>query len=459
MSDDRSERPLSLQELANVWVDEPSAPFQIALVGVFDAGPFSGADGSVDTTRVRSELARRARTVPALRRQVRWPRPGRGRPRWTADLHPSPERRITVASLPPGADFLAWCAQEVVRPLDLAGPPWRAVVVDGLEGNRFALLVVVHHVLADGLTGVAIVGALLDPTPAGRADEPVPVAQPARPATGGRAVGTSADRVLRRVRGAPDRLRRGRRRVADAAADFRTRAPLTSLSHPLGPHRRLVVVQQPLADLRSAGHRLGATVNDLLLAAVTGGLRELLLGRGDELPAVGLRASMPVGSRGAGQPDGILLVDLPVAEPDPLRRLAVIREDTARLKARMRSGGGDVLDVLHLPLPAARLAVRWMRRIAGGRLNLFITDVPGPAEPLWLAGARMLEAYPVAPLVHGLPLGVAALSYAGVLHVSTNADAAVDDLEVLATGMRRSFAELLAAAGPGARLPAPAPRW
>jgi hypothetical protein len=114
-----------------------------------------------------------------------------------------------------------------------------------------------------------------------------------------------------------------------------------------------------------------------------------------------------------------------------------------------------VLGVLHLPTPAARLAVRWMRRIAGRSINLFVTNVPGPGAPLELAGARLLEAVPIAPLVRGVPLGIAALSYAGTLHVCIDADAAIDDLDVLSGGIERSFAVLLDAAASGARLPAP----
>src|SRR4051794_21931029 len=150
----------------------------------------------------------------------------------------------------------------------------------------------------------------------------------------------------------------------------------------------------------------------------------------------------------------MLLVGLPVGDPDPLSRLATIHESTQRLKTRLGAGGGDVLDVLRLPTPAARMAVRWMRRIAGRGINLFVTNVPGPATPLWLAGARLLEAVPVAPLLRGVPLGIAALSYAGTLHVSIDADAAVNDLDVLTGGIERSCAVLLGAAGAGAELPA-----
>jgi hypothetical protein len=162
---------------------------------------------------------------------------------------------------------------------------------------------------------------------------------------------------------------------------------------------------------------------------------------------------MPVGARGAGQATGILLVGLPLGDPDPLARLATIHQDTTRLKARLQGGGGDVLDVLHLPTPAARLAVRWMRRIAGRGVNLFVTNVPGPAAPLALAGAQLLEAVPIAPLVRGVPLGIAALSYAGTLHVCVDADAAIDDLNALTGGIERSVAWLLDAAASGAQLP------
>src|SRR3954451_18441493 len=149
----------------------------------------------------------------------------------------------------------------------------------------------------------------------------------------------------------------------------------------------------------------------------------------------------------------MLLVGLPVGDPDPLSRLATIHESTQRLKTRLGAGGGDVLDVLRLPTPAARLAVRWMRRIAGRGINLFVTNVPGPAAPLWLAGARLLEAVPVAPLIRGVPLGIAALSYGDTVCVSVDADASIDDLDVLINGMERSLAAVFDAARSGAPLP------
>jgi diacylglycerol O-acyltransferase len=206
------------------------------------------------------------------------------------------------------------------------------------------------------------------------------------------------------------------------------------------------VVSTSLGDVRASAHAAGATVNDVLLATVTAGLRDLLIARGDEVAGLVLRASMPMASGGTAQPGGLLLVGLPVGEPDPARRLAAIVSTTSAMKSRRRSGGGSVFDVLRLPLPLARASVRWMRHLAARRINLFVTDVPGPTSPLFLGPARLVSAVPVAPLVRTVPLGVAALSYAGTLVVSVNADATLGDLTPLTRGMQGFLDELTATA-------------
>ncbi|MGY1616224.1 wax ester/triacylglycerol synthase domain-containing protein [Geodermatophilus sp. SYSU D00691] len=410
--------PLTPGELVNLWVDEPVAPFQIALLAFFSAGPFRASDGGVDTVAIAAELARRAHALPALRRRIT--RAG-GRPSWQEAPDDDPADHVTRDALPPGSDPLDWAAARLVRPLDTSRPLWRADVA-ALPDGRFAVLIVVHHALADGLRGVALAAALLEPQGAPPPPEhPGPAPTPS---------------VV------PNRVRRTRQLLAD----LRTAAPRTSLSRPIGPGRRLAVVALPLDELRATAHALGATVNDLLLTAVTAGLRRLLLARGDRVDGLRLQASVPVGARSPGQRNGILVVGLPVGEADDLRRLAAVVARTRVLKRRLASGGGHVMDVLRLPVPVARLAVRWMRRVAGRRVNLFVTNVPGPGTPLSLAGARLERAVPLAPLVRGVPLGIAALSYAGTLTVSVDADAAVDDVGVLAEGMAACIDELTAAA-------------
>lgn len=440
---------LRLADLANLWAEGPHTPSQIALIGELDAAPLRDASGRLDVARVRTELARRAARIPALARRIRWTRTGEGRPAWVADPRFDPAAHIESATLPHGVDFVAWCADRVLRPLSLDRPPWRAEIVDGLPDGRFGLLVVLHHVLADGLAGVAIAGRLLDESPDAMIG-PTRAEQAAPPPPSHRTLVRDArrnrlravGRAVRNVPGLPAALRRTVRQFRDAAGDLRATAPRTSLPRRLGPGRRLAVVRFPLADLHTAGHAVGATVNDILLAAVATGLRELFLARGEPVDGLTPRASMPVGA-GSGQPEGMLLLGLPVGDPDPRRRLATIAGTTAELKTRLRTGGGDVFDVLHLPAPLARLAVRWMRGRAARHINLFVTNVPGPPRPLWLAGARLLDAVPVAPLAADVPVGVAALSYAGTLAVAVNVDAEVPDLDVLAAGIRNGVTALL----------------
>lgn len=223
-------------------------------------------------------------------------------------------------------------------------------------------------------------------------------------------------------------------------ADFRGPAPTTSLPRQVGSARRMVEITQPLDGLRAAGHALGVTINDLVLAAVTEGLRDLLVSRGDLSPGMVLRTTVPVAS-GSGQASGMLVVPLPVGEADPAARLAAIHAVTSAGKARLAGAdpGGGADGLLRLPAPLARPLVRWGRRWGSSKVHLAVSNVPGPTAPLWLAGARMLDAVPIAPLVPLVPLAVAALSYAGSLAMSINADAAITDLEVMRSGVARAL--------------------
>lgn len=448
---------LRMDELVNAWVADRHTPFQIALLGVFDAAPFLLADGALDVPRIRRELVVRARGVAALRRRVVWTRPGEGRPVWAPDPSFDPSRHIEAATLPPGADLPDWAANRLVRPLPLDRPLWRAEVVDGLPARRFAVLVVVHHVAADGAAGVALAGSLLDPTPDGVPPSDQPPSAPPLPSHR-ELLRDRRDRALAALRharppAAPTlhRLRDLARQIRDASSDLRTKTSVTSLPRTVGPSRRLVIVRQPLAELRRAGHSLGVTVNDLLLAAVAGGLRELLRDRGDDVDALRIRASVPAASGAGVQASGIMLVDLPVAEVEPLRRLALVNAATTSAKRRLYTGAPTVSDVMHLPVPLARVGMAWMRRFGGTRVSLFVSDVPGPSAPLWLAGAQLLEAVPVGPLVQHVGLGAVALSYAGDFAVSVVADGSVTDLQGCADGMTADFDAFRRAAADGAR--------
>lgn len=443
---------LRMDQLANAWVGDSNTPFQLGLLGVFAAGPWARRDGTVAADDLGSALAARAREVPQLRRRILWTRWGEGRPAWVEDPAFDAAHHIGCATLPPGEDLPTWAANRCLRPLDLEQPLWRMDVVGGLPQGRFAVLVVVHHILADGLLGARIAGVLFDasadavvvPSPAVR-PPPLPshrdlVRDRATQVRAGRRHASSATEPT----ASP-----GRHRVAgirDALEGFRTPLATTSLPRRVGARRRLVVSTVELELVQRIGNELGGTVNDVVLAAVTDGLRDLLLGRGEPLDGVFLRTTVPVAAGGEGQAMGMLLVDLPVGEADPLRRWELIRAATTTGKARLRAYGSDITDLLHLPLPLARAVVRWGRRLGSSRVNLSVSNVRGPSDPLWLAGASLLEALPIAPLVPLVPVSVAALSYAGSLGVTVNADASIADLAVVAAGMDRSFAQYAALA-------------
>jgi WS/DGAT/MGAT family acyltransferase len=435
-------------QLAYSWLGTRETPMQIALLGIFDAGPLRRATGTVDVDRVRAELAQRAALLPELRRRVVRTRLGEGGPVWAEDPSGDPLDAITPLVLPPGADLPQWAAGRAALAVPPDRPPWRIDVIDGLPGGGFAVLVVVSHVLADGLAGVALAGRLLDPRPdvvaPFRLPEPVPALPTHRELRRRRRSELRA--ALRRPRprsAAPRlRLRDALAQVRDAMSSFAGPEPATPLPRRIGSGRRLAAVHVPLGELQRTGRALGVTVNDLFLAAVAGGLRSFLAARGDLAPGQVLRATVPVALRGTGhQVMAALVVGLPVGEPDPARRLALVHGATAAGKTRIRSAGGDFTD-LRLPALLARPVLRWTRRSGSRRLTLAVTDVPGPAAPLWLAGAPLRAVVPIAPMSPEVPLSVAALSYAGDLAVSINADAAAEGLDDIATGTARAFAEL-----------------
>lgn len=442
---------LRMDELVNAWVGHRDTPFQLGLLAVFDAGPFARTDhgGGVDVQRVAQSLTERAGGIPQLARRVVWTRLGEGRPVWFDDPDDDPARHVTMTRLGPAVDLPTWAANRAVVPLDLDHPLWRVDVV-GLDNERFAVLVVVHHVLVDGLAGVRLLLDLLDTAP-----DAVRLAIPAT--TGARPpLPTHRDLVVDRVRswrrprragvarsGHPaGHTRRAFAEYREAMSQLSAPLPRTSLPREVGPTRRMAVASGDLEALHRAARERGATVNDVVLAAVTDGLRDLLLARHDCAAGLFVRAIIPVALDPTGQAAGMIVVDLPVGDPEPARRLATIVERTTARKQRLRAGGGTGNGILGLPVPLARVVVPWARRRGSAHVHLSVTNVPGPATPLWLAGARLTRAVPVAPLVDLVGLTVGVLSHDGRLVVAVNADGSVADLNALGDGIEASLSRL-----------------
>jgi diacylglycerol O-acyltransferase / wax synthase len=426
-------------DLCALWAETTTAPMNIALIGAVEGPPLMGRDGDVALARVRSFVEARLPRAPMLLRTFRPTHLGQGTPAWIDAPRFDITQHVVLAPadrpLSDENDFLRWCARRSLIPLQRTRPLWRLDIVPGLPDGRLGVVLVLHHVVADGLRGVALITSLLDSTPEERANAGV-----WRPKPAPSSLELVRDNLWRRWdavrRYRPSSVSRSARKVRALSHSTAGRAPSTSLTGAIGDRRHLTVLRYRVADLRAAAHARGCTINDLLIAAVTAGLRELLSQRGECQEGLELRASVPVGARGGGNEGGMFIAPLPVGVADDANRLRIITRATAAGKGHPDQG---VAGIVALPASLARLGVAWAKRSAGSHINLYVTNVPGPTSTLYFAGARLLQAVPLAPLVAGVRLSVTALSYDGQFAVSLLADDNMPDMPVLAAGVRTAF--------------------
>jgi diacylglycerol O-acyltransferase / wax synthase len=408
-----------------------SAHMHIGGLLVFD-GPPPGLEA------VRAQLLERLEGLPRYRQRLSARSAGGlRRPVWRDDPDFDVATHVTSAALPkPGgeAELLEWAGDFYSHRLDRARPLWRTVVLEGLADGRWALATKTHHCLVDGVGATDAATIMLDAT-----RSPGPWQAPSQPpeptehsalydltALPGRAARSGLDLAAHPARAAAV-LDGARGLVELALRDELAGAPQTSLNVPLGEHRRLAVGHVELARVKAIGRALGGTVNDVVLALVTAGLRRLLLERGEEPPA-GVRAMVPVSLRtnsdatSLGNRVSSLFVTLPVDEPDPAERYRLVLEEAERRKSgRQAVGSRTLLDLSALAPPALHAALA--RPVLATRLfNLTVTNVPGPPQPLYGLGHRLRTIIPLVPLAAGHAVGVAIVSYAGDVCLCVNAD-------------------------------------
>ena len=454
--------PLDATFLELEQLDE-GATMHIGGVLLFDPLP----DGTVPSLEaVCTGIASRLSVLPRYTQRLSSERTGRlAWPQWRQDPQFDLRNHVHRAALPaPGGDaeMCEWAADFFSHRLDRTRPLWEMVLVEGLEHGRWALATKTHHALVDGVGSVDVMHLLFDgepsPPPAASppaGDEPssqwpahVPhlpdaVAELAR--TGVRAAAAGVHAALH----PREAFERSRALAELIVRDELIAAPHTSLNVPTGATRRFEIVRVSLLDLKAIGRELGGSVNDVVLAACTTGLRRLLLSRGEPPPPEGLRAMVPMNVRSASEKLALgnrissLFVELPVAEPDPSARFHQIVERTSSLKASNAAlGAATMIDIAALAPPILHALVA--RSLYATRLfNLTITNVPGPRMPLYAFGAALREDYPLVPLAAGHAVGIAIVSYnAGiVLGLSADCDS-TPDLHVLTEGVEEGFAEL-----------------
>lgn len=465
---------LSAEDQLMLWPDE-AWPQDLGGIALLDGADLLDPDGGFRIETVRAAVASRLHLVPRFRQVLVTPRRGLGPPLWADATAFDVAEHVRALPIPaPGdeAQLLAEVERIRRRRLDRTRPLWEMWFLTGLVGNRVGLFVRMHHCIADGIAATQTIGVFLDADPATPLSPPPPW-RPAPPPTArelaadnlrrhGAALGRTLVALARpatTVRHLRAAVPTARELLADA------RPPVPGLDRRVGSGRVLVLVRADLGAVLAVAHAHGATVNDVILSALAGGLRRLLEHRGAPVDGVTAAVYVPVtlrrGGGGAALParggppaapaspaSGNLItqmvVPLPVGEADPARRLRQIAAVTAARKARTRPPLGALFGS-RLLLPVL------LRLIDRQSVNVTTADLRGPPAPVHLAGARVLEVFPVLPLIGKVALGVGALSYDGRLELTVVADGDVyPDLTVLAAGLEE---ELLRTAR-GSRSPA-----
>jgi diacylglycerol O-acyltransferase len=463
---------------------DSSAHMHIGGVMLFEG---QEAGGAPPIDRIRRELAARVRELPRYRQRLSTERTGGLHwPQWVDDEQFDIARHVIAKGLPEPrgeAELLEWAGDYYSRRLDRSHPLWEAAVLELADG-RWVLASKTHHCMVDGVGSVDAANSLLDssPDPGASGDEaeesdPQPgtdapaaassLLLPLRVSAG--LAGTGVRLVRGTVEAAAAGLRLGARGVDASLHPKRARealsrsralielllkdevvaAPQSSINVPIGTGRRLAVTAVPLARLKEIKAGLGGTVNDVVLAATAGGLRALLDGRGEAPPPQGLRAMVPVNIRMAGERLALgnritsLFVHLPVAESTAEGRYTRQMAEAESLKSGSQGVGSSAMIDLagHAPPVLHSFLARGL--FASRLFNITVTNVPGPQEPRYAFGSRLLAVWPIVPLAASHAVGLAVFSYDGSMYFCLNADRdSMPDLELLAGGISASLDEL-----------------
>jgi WS/DGAT/MGAT family acyltransferase len=452
---------MSAQDATFLHVENDVTPMHIGGVSIFEGPPPSFEELS---EMVRGKLHH----TPRYRQKVRFVPLGVSEPVWVDDPYFEVDYHLRHTAVPPpgsGDQLRTMAARVFSQHLDRARPLWEIWMVEGLEHGRWALLSKVHHCMVDGVAATDLMSVMF-----GDDAEPAPPADAWRP-------GPEPSDVELFVRGAYHRARhpaeqasaavrarsellRGSVRLmrAVAAAAPAMRPSASSLTGPIGPHRVWSWAHARLEDVKRVRKSLGGTVNDVVLAIVTNGFRDLLIERGEQVgPRRKVRTMVPVSVRRPGE-RGIynnrvsaVFVRLPVGIDDPAERLAVIRAEMDEIKSSGQAVAGDVLAQLSGFAPPLLLALgsRAMTRSARLNMDTATTNVPGPQRPVHALGRRLLESYPYVPIAGTIRIVVAIFSYDGGLYFGVTGDRDhAADVDVLTSGIETGLQDLLARAAP-----------
>jgi diacylglycerol O-acyltransferase / wax synthase len=443
---------LSAEDRLILWPDA-MWPQDIGALGVLAGNCLVDSHGRLRIEAVKRVIEGRLHLLPRFRQVLYAPRRGLGGPLWVDSPRFDLDDHIHVERLDAPADeaeLLRAVARLRRRALDRSRPLWEMWFLMGMSEDRIGWFVRLHHVVADGIAGVAELEVLLDQSP----DSVWAPGPPWAPAPWPSERVLLRDNLQRRLASVRRALRglirpattlRRARAAIPALRELLTEepGPRTSLNRVIGQDRTLAVLRSSLESVDQVAHLHGATVNDVLLAVIAGGLRGLLHSRAEPIDTVTLPIYVPVSlRRGHSVPEGgnlisQMLVPLPLGTADPGQRLRQIALETARRKAIGRLSLGTMFGNRLVGGAMLKLIIRQ-------RVNVVSADLPGPRTPRYFAGARLIEVFPLLNLVGNESLGVGAMSYAGQFNLMAVGDAdAYPDLDVFAASARDDLRTLV----------------
>jgi diacylglycerol O-acyltransferase / wax synthase len=454
---------MSPMDASFLHIEGPMNPMHIGGVSIFE-GPAPAFE------RLERMVEGKLGLVPRYRQKVRFVPFGLGRPVWVDDPHFNLSYHLRHTALPPpGSEeqLRRTAARIFAQHLDRTKPLWEIWMVEGLSQNRWALLSKVHHCMVDGVSATDLMTVMFEtgapaasPSPWEPAPEPSGAELLARTVTRRMLVPAEQLRSVRAAARAPRRslgqARDALRGMVSASSIIRPQGG-SSLTGPVGPHRTWSWAHLRLSDVKAVRSVLGGTVNDVVLATVAGGLRELLEHRGEPVADRTVRALVPVSVRTPGEKGvynnrvSAMFAELPVGLTDPEARLAFVRMQMDGLKQSKQAVAGDVLTSLSGFAPAMLLAVGARIAARSGSLGVQtgVTNVPGPQTALHTLDRRLLESYPYVPVIGNVRNSIAVFSYDGGLYFGVTGDYdSSSDIDVLTAGIARSMNELSEAAAP-----------
>jgi WS/DGAT/MGAT family acyltransferase len=454
-----SQDRLSGLDTSFLHLERSGAHMHVASVSVFHGEAPTHAE-------FRDHIASRLHLVPRFRQKLRFVPFDQGRPVWVDDPHLNLDYHVRQTALPaPGSDEqLRNLASRIFsQQLDRSKPLWELWLVEGLTGDRFAIIGKSHHALVDGVSGVDITTVLfdLDAEPAGAPDKAPPWLARPEPTNvqllsqAWRERLTSPQEIYRGFRAA---LRGPRQVLKGVGATSKMvsagmSAPNTVFNVEIGPHRRFQMVQTDLDDLKRVKDAHGGTVNDVILSIVAGGIGKYLRARGHDTAGLELRAMVPVSVRadeehGAlGNRISAMMAPLPVWCEDPVERLGLMTSEMGDLKSSGQAVGAEILTKLTDFAPSTIASQAARLQPAQRFFNLVVTNVPGPQFPLYVLGRKMESIFPMVPLARRQALCVGIMSYNGQVNFGLIGDYdAMADLDSFALDLEATTKEVIATA-------------